>query len=73
LQAREKGIPAVQRPAIQVSATWAPSWQSQVVGGQMMMACVVIPSCFDHLSNRERSAEEIAAGNGLILGGGGTG
>jgi hypothetical protein len=70
IQARDRGIPVVQRPAIQVAATWAPSWQSQAVGGQMMMACVVIPSCFDHLSNRQKSPQEIAAGSGLFLGGG---
>jgi hypothetical protein len=71
IQARDSGMPPAQRPAIQMSATWAPSWQTHTINGQMMMACVVIPSCFDHLGNRQKSAEEMAAGSGLFLGGSG--
>lgn len=69
--ARDSGMPADQRPPIQLACTWAPSWQSQSFGGQVVVACAVVPSCFDHLSNRQRSPEEMAASRGLILGGGG--
>lgn len=67
---RDGGMPVDQRPPIQLACTWAPSWQSQSFGGQVVVSCAVVPSCFDHLSNRPRSAEEMAASRGLILGGG---
>lgn len=71
IAAREKGMPPDERPAIQLAATWAPSWQSQPIAGQMLFACTTVPTCFDHLVNRERTPEEIAAASGLALGGGG--
>lgn len=69
IAARDKGMPPDERPAIQLAATTAPSWQTQILQGQMFVACVPVPTCFDHLVNRERTPEEIAAGSGLALGG----
>jgi hypothetical protein len=29
--------------------TLAPSWQGQQVGPQQLMACIPVPTCYDHL------------------------
>jgi len=52
------------------AVTEAPSWQQQIMGGQMVMACVTVPSCMKHLGVREKTAMERAAGSGLMVPGG---
>ena|SRR6266498_3277122 len=58
-------------PEIRAAITLAPSWQSQIIQGQMVMACVAIPSCFEHLTTTKQSPIERATRNGLALGGSG--
>ena len=52
------------RPAI----TYAPSWQSMTMLGQMVWGCVAAPACLQHLGRREISVVEKAVGSGLIPG-----
>lgn len=57
-------------PEIRDAITMAPSWQTKTTMGQMVMACVAVPTCMQHLGAQEKSALEKAADNGLFLGGG---
>ena len=67
----EGGQPDGQEPVyadlVNPAVTEAPSWQQQAVGGQMIMACVAVPSCMKHLGVREKTAMERAAGSGLMV------
>lgn len=70
LAARQK-MPDQDPPVIQDAITWAPSWQTKTMGGNVMMACVAVPSCLDHLSNEEKSPQQRAMEGGILLGGSG--
>ncbi len=61
-------IPENERPP-QVDDAWtfAPSWQQQVVGAQMVMACVALPTCKRHMTAVELSAADKAVMGGKIL------
>ena len=52
---------------IQEAITWAPSWQTQNIMGQVVVACVALPSCMNCLSPEEKSAAERATRSGLAL------
>jgi len=41
------------------------------MSGQMIVACVALPTCLDHLGVREDSPLERATKGGLLLGGNG--
>jgi len=56
-------------PMIEDAITWAPSWQSQNVGGQMVMSCVPAPTCMRHLNASEETPMQRAMRGGLLLGG----
>jgi hypothetical protein len=56
-------------PEIGVAVTMAPSWQQTQIMGQMIMACVAIPTCMRHLSTEKKSAIERATASGLAIGG----
>jgi hypothetical protein len=57
-----------QRPPINKAVTFAPAWQSQTYMGQVIVACVSLPSCMDHLGSKKKSAEERAMEGGIVLG-----
>lgn len=67
----ESGQPDGQEPSysdsVRPAITNAAAWQQQVVGGQMIMACVALPTCMQHLGVREKTAMERAAGSGLMV------
>lgn len=53
-------------PLANDAITWAPSWQQQQVGPQMVMACVALPTCAVHLQVDRKSPLDL--GKGVILG-----
>lgn len=57
----------VEIPEVNEAWTLAPSWQQQVVGGQLVMACVSVPICKKHLDVAELSPAEQAVRNGRLL------
>jgi hypothetical protein len=63
--------PVPELPEIKDSYTLAPSWQSQIVQGQMVISCVAVGSCLEHLGVKMKSAAERAAQSGLVVGGSG--
>jgi hypothetical protein len=67
----EGGQPDGQEPDYETdvlpAVTEAPSWQQQIVGGQMIMACVPLPTCMKHLGVREQTPMERAAHSGLMV------
>lgn len=60
--------PTEPLPPIRAAVTLAPSWQTMALTGQMVMACVSVPVCFEHIAAHEKSAEEKAISGGLLLG-----
>jgi hypothetical protein len=59
--------PSAIRPDIEEAVTWAPSWQKQEIMGQMVMACVTLPTCRRHMSVTEMSPAERAIQGGRLL------
>lgn len=59
--------PGTTEPIVQEAVTWAPSWQQQQIGMQAIMACVSLPTCYDHVEVRELSALDKAMMGGKIL------
>jgi hypothetical protein len=57
---------------ISESITLAPSWETKTMMGQMVMACVMVPTCLGHLGVKEKTPQEKAMESGLFLGGNGT-
>lgn len=47
--------------------TLAPSWQQQVIGDNVIMACVALPVCARHLEVSEMSPADQAVRNGRLL------
>ena len=54
-------------PEINDAVTLVPAWQQQVFGGQIVMACVAVPTCLDHIQVIEMSAEQKAVLGGRLL------
>jgi hypothetical protein len=63
------GKPGEWLSKIGEAITWAPSWQTVMMSGQMMVSCVAVPSCGKHLTNRQKTSAEKASSSGLWLGG----
>lgn len=57
-----------EEPVINDAITLAPSWQSTTIQGQVIFACVAVPSCMEHLTPKELSVQEKAARAGLLHG-----
>jgi hypothetical protein len=55
-------------PDIRPAVTLAPSWQQTEVLGQLLMYCVALPSCLEHLRTKKESPIERATRSGLQLG-----
>lgn len=53
---------------VKPAVTLAPVWQQNMIGPQLFVACVTVPSCLGHLAPREKSAAERALDSGLSLG-----
>lgn len=66
---QKKGqVPAgTGEPVVEDAITMAPQWQSKTIMGQMIMACVAVPTCYRHLVDVEATAEEKAIMNGKII------
>lgn len=48
--------------------TWVPSWQSAVpTPGQMVLACVSLPVCINHIQVNKPKPEQIASRSGLLV------
>jgi hypothetical protein len=54
-------------PEIRDAITWAPAWQTQAVAGQMVMACVALPTCKEHIQAVELSPADQAVRGGRLL------
>ena len=54
-------------PVIKDAVTLVPAWQQQVFGGQIVMACVAVPTCMDHIQVSEMTAEQKAVLGGRLL------
>ena len=54
-------------PPIADAITLVANWQQQQIMGQMIMACVAIPACEDHIEVQEQTAEEKAIAGGRLL------
>lgn len=65
-QAVNGSVPVL--PEIKEAVTWAPAWQNTIIQGQMVISCVAVPTCMEHLGVEKESAAEIAARRGLALG-----
>jgi len=65
-------LPVFELPGINEAVTLAPSWQNQQIntpqGLTMAMSCVAVPTCMQHISAHEVTAEEKAIQGGLLLG-----
>jgi hypothetical protein len=64
---QQDGLEPVYADMVAPAVTTAPSWQQQIMGGQMVMACVPLPSCLKHLGVREKTPMERASENGLMI------
>jgi hypothetical protein len=56
-----------QPPDPRDAITWLPAWQQQQVGQQMVMACVALPSCMEHIKINKPSPQQYAMRSGLAL------
>lgn len=54
-------------PEIRAAYTWAPAWQQQQIGGQLVMACIPLPTCLEHLAVSELSSLDRAIMGGKLL------
>lgn len=54
-------------PEVEEAWTLAPSWQKQEIMGQIVMACVAVPTCKKHLTASEMSPLDQAVQNGKLL------
>jgi len=57
----------VEEPEVASAVTLVPTWQQQVIGGQIVMACVTVPACMEHIEVRQPTAEERAVQGGRLL------
>jgi hypothetical protein len=45
-----------------------PSWQQTMLGpGQLVLACIALPICINHIAFKEQTPQEKAARSGLAL------
>jgi hypothetical protein len=56
-------------PPVNDAVTWLPTWESTTIQGQLVMACVALPSCLDCCTIKNESPIERATKSGLALGG----
>lgn len=63
----QQNKPDSDPPEIDDAITWAPSWQSNSIMGQMYFACVMAPSCMRHLGIKQMTPEERAIAGGILL------
>lgn len=54
-------------PPVNDAVTWLPSWQSQQIQGQIVMACVALPTCMGCCGIKEETPVERATKSGLAL------
>ena len=47
--------------------TLVPSWQQQMVGPQLIMTCVTVPTCLDHIEKQDATPAQRALSSGLSL------
>lgn len=52
---------------IRDAITLAPAWQQLSMQGQLVVACVPVPSCMEHLTNNEKTPEQRLAEAGLAI------
>lgn len=54
-------------PMVYDAVTMVPTWQQQQVGVQMVMACVTVPTCENHIEVKELSELDKVIQGGRIL------
>ncbi len=54
-------------PLIEDAITLVPTWQQQMIGGQIILSCVAIPACMRHIEVHEQTPEEKAVAGGRLL------
>jgi len=52
---------------IREGITLAPSWQQKQIMGQLVVTCIPLPICMEHLAPAELSATEKALAAGLVV------
>jgi len=53
---------------IRDAITLAPMWVTQAAGMNMVMACVAVPTCLEHIQTAEKTPQQRAMEGGIILG-----
>jgi hypothetical protein len=56
-------------PPVNDAITWVPTWESQIIAGQMVMSCVALPTCLTCITIKKETPVERATKSGLALGG----
>jgi hypothetical protein len=64
-QAKDKGE---EEAEAREAVTLAPTWASNAFMGQMVMACVAVPSCREHLNIQDKTPQQRAMEGGIVLG-----
>lgn len=64
---KEDGDDKVQIPPVYNAVTLCPSWQNTSIMGQMIVACVAVPTCAIHIGVTPKSAQQRAVESGLII------
>jgi len=52
--------------AVNNAVTIVPSWQQSKVGDQLLMACVSVPICMEHLIPADKVQQPVVSKTGLI-------
>jgi hypothetical protein len=66
IQARSQGKEP-DNPVPNDAITFAPAWQEKLFQGTLVMACVTIPVCTDHIEFKEVTPLQSAINSGLML------
>lgn len=56
-------------PELNDAVTWLPNWQTQNMGGQVVVGVISLPTCLKHAGYKEETPAERATRSGLIIGG----
>lgn len=59
--------PAPNKAEIRDSYTMAPSWQQKQIMGQLIVTCIPLPICLEHLAPAQLSVTERALQSGLAV------
>lgn len=67
VKAEAEGTEPPSPDTLNDAITLVPSWQQQMLGQQLIVTCVTVPTCLNHIEKKEESPTERALGRGLML------